>query len=129
MCIAVGNVSFDDCPRLTWSFGWTGFLLPTVPPASSIARFEITSFAFMFVCVPLPVCQTKSGKCASSLPSMTSSAARTTSATSSGGRVPSSPFVSAAAFFRRPSARISGRENRSVPMLKWCNDRSVCAPQ
>ena len=62
MCIAVGNVSFDDCPRLTSSFGWIGFLLPMTPPASSIARFEMTSFAFMFVCVPLPVCQTKSGK-------------------------------------------------------------------
>ncbi len=62
MCIAVGNVSFDDWPRLTWSFGCTGFLLPSVPPASSMARFEMTSFAFMFVCVPLPVCHTNNGK-------------------------------------------------------------------
>jgi hypothetical protein len=54
-------------------------LLPIVPPASSIARFEMTSFAFMFVCVPLPVCQTNSGKCSSSLPSITSSAAATMS--------------------------------------------------
>ena len=23
MCIAAGNVSFDDCPMFTWSFGWT----------------------------------------------------------------------------------------------------------
>ena len=93
MCIAVGNVSFDDCPRLTWSFGWTGFLLPSVPPASSIARFEITSFAFMFVCVPLPVCQTNSGKWSSSLPSITSSAARTMRSTIGWGSVPSSPLV------------------------------------
>jgi fumarate hydratase, class II len=28
MCIAVGNVSFDDCPMLTSSFGCTGDLLP-----------------------------------------------------------------------------------------------------
>ena len=28
MCIAVGNVSFDDWRMLTWSFGWIGFLLP-----------------------------------------------------------------------------------------------------
>ena len=28
MCIAVGNVSFDDCDMLTSSLGWTGFLLP-----------------------------------------------------------------------------------------------------
>jgi len=28
ICIAVGNVSLEDCPRLTWSFGWTGSLEP-----------------------------------------------------------------------------------------------------
>ena len=77
MCIAVGNVSFDDCDMLTWSLGWTGFFEPISPPAISIARLEITSLTFMFVCVPLPVCQTRSGKCASSLPATTSSAAWT----------------------------------------------------
>ena len=30
MWTAVGKTSFDDCPMLTWSLGWTGFLLPTV---------------------------------------------------------------------------------------------------
>jgi hypothetical protein len=30
----------------------------------------MTSLTFMLVCVPLPVCHTTSGKCASSLPSM-----------------------------------------------------------
>ena len=35
----------------------------------------MTSFAFMFDCVPDPVCQTTSGKCSSSLPSITSFAA------------------------------------------------------
>ncbi len=59
MCIAVGNVSFDDCDMFTSSLGWTGFLLPRSPPASSMARFEMTSLTFMLVCVPLPVCQTK----------------------------------------------------------------------
>ena len=48
---------------------------PCAPPAISMARFEITSFTFMFVCVPLPVCQTRSGKWSSSLPAITSSAA------------------------------------------------------
>ncbi len=75
MYIAVGNVSFDDCDMLTSSFGWTGFLLPMTPPAISIARFEMTSLAFMLVCVPLPVCQTRSGKWSSSFPSITSSQA------------------------------------------------------
>ena len=79
MCIAVGNVSFDDCDMFTSSFGWIGFFEPRSPPASSIARFEITSLTFMFVCVPLPVCQTESGNSSSSLPAMTSSAARTMS--------------------------------------------------
>ena len=41
---------------------------PRSPPASSMARLEITSLTFMFVCVPLPVCQTKSGNSSSSLP-------------------------------------------------------------
>ena len=58
MCIAVGKVSFDDCDMFTWSLGWIGALLPRSPPASSMARFEMTSLTFMFVCVPLPVCQT-----------------------------------------------------------------------
>ena len=57
MCIAVGNVSFDDCDMFTWSLGWTGFLLPSTPPASSMARLEMTSLAFMFDWVPDPVCQ------------------------------------------------------------------------
>ena len=42
---------------LTSSLGWMGFLQPIVPPASSMARLEMTSLAFMLVCVPLPVCQ------------------------------------------------------------------------
>ena len=66
MCIAVGKVSFEDCEQLTSSFGWTGSFEPMTPPASSIARFEMTSLTFMFVCVPLPVCQTRSGNSPSS---------------------------------------------------------------
>ena len=62
---------------LTWSLGCTGFLEPMTPPSISIARFEITSLAFMFDCVPEPVCHTTSGKCSSSLPSITSCAAAT----------------------------------------------------
>src|SRR5262245_36982629 len=62
MCIAVGNTSFELCERFTSSFGWMGFFDPILPPAISIALFAITSLAFMLVCVPLPVCQTESGK-------------------------------------------------------------------
>ena len=46
-----------------------------MPPSSSIARFAMTSFAFMLDCVPLPVCQITSGKWSDSLPSATSPAA------------------------------------------------------
>ena len=62
MCMAVGNVSFDDWPMLTSSLGWTGVLLPSTPPASWIARLLITSLTCMFDWVPDPVCQTYSGK-------------------------------------------------------------------
>jgi hypothetical protein len=114
MCIAVGNVSFEDCDRLMWSFGWTGRFDPISPPAISIARFEMTSFAFMFDCVPDPVCHTKSGKWSSSVPSMTSSAAATISRPSSGSSRPFSTFASAAAFLRTPIARTISTGMRSA---------------
>ena len=57
-CIAVGNTSFDDWPRLTSSFGCTRRASPRSPPSSSLARLASTSFTFMLVCVPEPVCQT-----------------------------------------------------------------------
>ena len=75
MCMAVGKVSFEDWPRFTWSLGCTGDLVPMVPPASSMARLEMTSLAFMFDWVPEPVWKTTSGKLSSSLPEMTSSPA------------------------------------------------------
>ena len=50
-------------------------MLPTVPPEISIARLAITSFAFMLVWVPDPVCQILKGKCPSREPEMTSSQA------------------------------------------------------
>ncbi len=47
--------------------GGSGPSSPLTPPASSIARFEMTSLTFMFVWVPLPVCHTNSGKWSSSV--------------------------------------------------------------
>ena len=70
MCIAVGNVSFDDWDILMSSFGCSSFL-----PASSLPRLAMTSLAFMLDCVPEPVCQTTSGKWSFSLPDATSSQA------------------------------------------------------
>ena len=49
--------------------------MPRSPPRSSLARLAMTSFTFMFVWVPLPVCQTTSGNSASCRPAITSSAA------------------------------------------------------
>ena len=53
--MAVGMTSLDDWLLLTWSFGWTGVLEPTTPPAIWMARLEITSLVFMLVEVPDPV--------------------------------------------------------------------------
>ena len=100
--MAVGKLSLDDWPRLTCSLGWTGFWLPSSPPRSWIARLEVTSLTFMFDWVPEPVCQTKSGKCPSSLPAITSSAALTMASVRQGASRPALPFTSAAAFFTTP---------------------------
>ncbi|MFZ0710890.1 MAG: hypothetical protein WAM53_12685 [Terrimicrobiaceae bacterium] len=43
---------------LTWSFGWTGALLPSGVPASWQQRLETTSFTIMLNWVPLPVIHT-----------------------------------------------------------------------
>ena len=74
-CIAVGNTSLDDWLLLTSSFGWTSRPSPRSPPSSSLARLASTSFTFMLVCVPEPVCQTTSGNSSSCWPASTSSAA------------------------------------------------------
>ena len=128
--MAVGNVSLLDWLWLTSSFGCTGDLAPSVPPASWIARLAITSLAFMLVCVPDPVWNTTSGNSASRSPSITSLQARMIRFTRSAGSSPSSPLASAAAFFSSPMARISGRvkRNLSVPMGKFWIERWVCAP-
>jgi hypothetical protein len=128
MCIAVGYVSFDDCDMFTWSFGCTGFLLPMTPPVSSMARFEMTSFTFMLLCVPEPVCQTTSGKWSSSVPAMTSSAACTMRSLVPASSSPSAWLVSAAAFLRMPNARMMSVGIRSSPIRKLSRERCVCAP-
>ena len=67
--IAVGTTSFEDCPMLTWSFGWT--LVPEISEALS----AITSLTFMFIPVPEPVPKTSTVILSSCFPSMTSSEA------------------------------------------------------
>ena len=131
ICMAVGKVSLDDCPRLTWSLGCTGVLLPSSPPSCSMARLAITSLAFMLDCVPEPVWKTTKGKWASRVPSMTSCAAASMAWAKSAGSSPSSALARAAACLRMPRARTIGRvqRKRSVPMGKCSSERWVWAPQ
>ena len=132
MCIAVGNVSLDDCDMFTWSLGCTGDFEPITPPGISIARFEMTSLTFMLVWVPEPVCHVYRGKWSSSSPAITSSAAATIRSAMPGSRSPASRFTMAAAFFRIAWActtSIGMRSASSSPIAKCCRDRCVCAPQ
>jgi hypothetical protein len=138
MCIAVGKVSFDDWLWFTSSFGGIGRLppddvplgCPNVPPPSWVARSAITSLAFMLVCVPDPVWNTIRGNSASSVPLITSCAAASITAPLSAGSWPRSRLARAAACFRIPSARITGRvkRKRSTPIGKFSRERSVWAP-
>ena len=94
-----------------------------------MARFEITSLAFMLVWVPLPVCQMRSGKWSSSAPLATSAAACSISAARASSNLPRSRLTEADAPLRIPNARMSGLGMVSVPMSKWCSERCVWAPQ
>lgn len=123
ICMAVGKQSLLDWLLLTWSLGWTGFLLPISPPRIWIARFEITSFVFMLDWVPLPVCHTTRGKCSLSFPCYTSSAAWIIELASELSK-PYSKFAFAAHFFRIPKARMicSGILSVGWPMSKFWSD-------
>ena len=105
---------------------------PSSPPSSSIARLLSTSFTFMLLCVPLPVCHTTSGNCSSNLPAITSSAAVWMAAAIAGAR-PKRWLTDAAAFLSTANARISGSGMRSPapppPILKLSRERCVWQPQ
>ena len=119
MDMAVGKTSLLDWDMLQWSFGCTGVLLPTRPPSISIARLEMTSLTFMFVCVPLPVCHTTSGKWSSSLPSMTSRAATRIGSARFEGSFPRRSLTVAAACLTMASARSISIGILSPPILKF----------
>ena len=128
MWSAAGKVSLLDWLRLTWSLGCTGLLLPITPPASSIARLAITSFTFMLVWVPEPVCQTFRGNSGSKRPDATSSAAATIKPVSSGSSLPLAAFTSAQAALSWPKAWTTARGMAWPKGKKWI-DRWVWAPQ
>src|SRR5450756_3035856 len=99
----VRNVSLQDWDIFTSSLGWMGVLDPITPPAISMARLEITSLAFIFVWVPLPVCQIFNGKWSLSAPEDTSRAAAMISSAFSGASLPRSALTWAEASFRTVS--------------------------
>mmetsp|Transcript_11223 Transcript_11223/g.52090 ORF Transcript_11223/g.52090 Transcript_11223/m.52090 type:complete len:236 (-) Transcript_11223:324-1031(-) len=127
--IAVGKVSLELCDMLTWSFGCTGSLDPMTPPRISMARLDMTSLTFMFVCVPLPVCHTTSGKLSSSFPSMTSRAATRIASARLESSLPRRSLTVAAACLTMASARSISMGIFSPPILKFWSERCVCAPQ
>ena len=97
---------------------------PRAPPSSSDARLASTSFMFMFVCVPEPVCHTESGNSPACAPASTSSAACAIAWASGVSSKPSSPLTRAATRLTRASAISSGSGMRSVEMRK-CMQRAL----
>ena len=128
-CMAVGKTSFDDWPLFTSSLGCTRRPSPRGPPRISLARLASTSFMFMLVCVPLPVCQMASGNSASCLPAITSSAASMMALAFFASRPLRSRLTCAAARFTCASALTSCGGIFSLPILKFVSERCVCAPQ
>ena len=124
MCIAVGKVSLELWDILQLSFGWSSFF-----PAISFPRFAMTSFTFILDWVPLPVCQTASGKLPSSFPDRISSQTCRITFMRSSSRTPSRQFATAAASFRYAKAVITSGGIFSVPMRKFSKLRCVWAPQ
>ena len=123
ICIAVGKVSFELCDMLTVSFGCS-----SASPTIALPRFAMTSLTFIFVWVPLPVCQTESGNSPSSLPPRISSQTSAISAQRRSSSFPRSRFASAAAFFSTAKARMISIGMRSFPIGKFSRLRCVCAP-
>ncbi|KFB73046.1 MAG: hypothetical protein AW09_001733 [Candidatus Accumulibacter phosphatis] len=128
-CVALGKTSFEDCPRFTSSLAWTPRASPRSPPSSSEARLASTSFTFMLLCVPDPVCQTESGNSCAWRPASTSSAAAAMAPALSAGSSPSSPLTRAAAALTATSARTRSSGRRSLEIEKCSSERCVCAPQ
>jgi hypothetical protein len=69
----------------------------TPAPMESDATLAMTSFTFMLLCVPEPVCQTDKGNWASNSPAATRAAAAATACAFAGSSKPRSPLTSAAA--------------------------------
>jgi len=113
---------------LTSSLGWIGFLLPIAPPASSIARFEMTRWRSMLVWVPLPVCQTRNGNSGVELARGDFLGRLHDQPRLVGGELANPGLTWAAAFLSRRGA--DHRTRHPVgPDVEVMQERWVCAPQ
>src|SRR5713226_5336117 len=70
--IADGPTSFDDCPMLTWSLGWTATLLLPFFLSSSVALSAMSSLRFVLRPVPEPVWKTSTTTLESCFPCIAS---------------------------------------------------------
>ena len=124
-CMAVGITSLELCSMFTWSLGWTGSFPPRLPVAISLARLAITSLAFMFVDVPLPVWKMSTTNSASSLPSNTSCAACWMRRSRFSSSRPRSWLTCAHADLISPIAAMNRRLNRRSEIGKFSTARPV----
>src|SRR5690554_5787308 len=130
MCIAVGNVSLDDCDLLTSSLALINNSPSIFPNLLNWALLAITSLTFILDWVPELVCQITKGNSSSNFPSEISSQTVAIASRFSTGSVPNSQLVYAAAFFKTAKALIiSLGIEAGAPILKFSKERSVCAPQ
>jgi len=63
MHLRLENVSLDDCDLFYIIIRmYNFFFIGQLPAFDDMATISITSFTFILLCVPLPVCHTTSGK-------------------------------------------------------------------
>ena len=129
-CIAVGKTSLDDWPQVDVVVRvHAGAPRRARRPAARDARLASTSFMFMLVCVPEPVCQTESGNSPACAPASTSSAARAMASASGASSRPSSRVDA-----RRDALDARQRHQQRLAacarseMRKCSSERCVCAP-
>ena len=94
-----------------------------------MAMLAMTSFAFILLWVPEPVCHMDSGQCSLYLPATTSLAAVIIRFPILGSNLFCFMFTLAAANLIIPSAFIIESGCFSQPMGKFIIERCVCAPQ
>ena len=129
ICMAVGNESLEDCPKLQWSFGCIGSYEPSFFPRFLLALLAITSFKFIFVCVPEPVCHTDKGNWSFNFPEIISSHTFIICFPNLELKLPRATLLIVAAFFWIAKANISSFGILSKPISKFSRLLCVWAPQ